>query len=309
MRSQLWMALAATFYALQYFNVKILHRHNHTSVWTIIAYRGLVGLAVASTIAIAKKRTFCAAGNEPRKLVVRGMVGATSLVGSFLGLAFLRLSVATALLSSTPLWTGLLVACWCSPMRWGWRGTVGAIVCMTGVVLISTEEYTGPGPKTHALYGVFLCLTSSVLNAVVNVTVQGLTNEDPWVISMYPMACSALLAMPGAILDWTRTRNDNALAPLDILSLCSTGLLSLLAQFCRTVSLQGTRDMGVVVLRYLDVPLSVILDIAFLHARPTFITYLGIVLVVMGGVLSTARKPSPAPVPVAVTVEEKNNNL
>jgi drug/metabolite transporter (DMT)-like permease len=130
------------------------------------------------------------------------------------------------------------------------------------------------------MLGVVLCLTSSFLNAVVSVTVQGLKDENPWVICLYPMACSMVLATPGAIVN-RQPLSDMGF--LDLFSLCTTGMLSVLAQVCRTVSLQNTTHMGVVVLRYLDVPISVLLDIAFLRARPTLLTYGGVALILVGG--------------------------
>ena len=302
MKPPFWMALAAVFYALQYFNVKVmdvkamdvkamgvktLGKHTRVSVWSMIVFRGAVGFAVALLVsAVVNKTCFHAMGKEPKKLLVRGVLGAVSILCSFLGLTYLRLSVATALLSTSPLWTGLLMACRCSPMQWTWKDTASALLCMAGVVLVSMEEYTFSSNANSTrdtmlgMFGVVLCLTSSFLNAVVSVTVHGLKDENPWIICLYPMACSMILATPRALVE-RQPLSD--IGPLDLFSLCTTGMLSVLAQVCRTVSLQNTTHMGVVVLRYLDVPLSVVLDIAFLHARPTLLTYGGIALILVGG--------------------------
>ena len=291
MKPPFWMAMAAVFYALQYFNVKALDtktlgKHTSVSVWTMIVFRGVVGFVVALFVSVAVNKTCVyAVGKEPKKLLVRGVLGAVSILGSFLGLTFIRLSVATALLSTSPLWTGLLMACRCSPIQWTWKDTVSALLCMSGVVLVSMEEYTYSSTANSisardTMFGVILCLTSSFLNAVVSVTVHGLKDENPWVICLYPMACSMVLATPGALVE-RQPLSD--MGPLDLFFLCTTGMLSVLAQVCRTVSLQNTTHMGVVILRYLDVPISVLLDIAFLHARPTLLTYGGIVLILMGG--------------------------
>jgi drug/metabolite transporter (DMT)-like permease len=290
------MALAAVFYALQYFNVKTmdaktLGKHTSVSVWTMIVFRGVVGFVVALLVSgVVNKTCFHAIGKEPKKLLVRGVLGAVSILCSFLGLTYLRLSVATSLLSTSPLWTGLLMACRCSPIQWTWKDTVGALLCMSGVVLVSMEEYTSSSNANSTrdtMLGVVLCLTSSFLNAVVSVTVQGLKDENPWVICLYPMACSMVLATPGAIVN-REPLSDMGF--LNMFSLCTTGMLSVLAQVCRTVSLQNTTHMGVVVLRYLDVPISVVLDIAFLRARPTLLTYGGIALIIVGGIGTTYSK-------------------
>jgi len=304
MKPPFWMALAAVFYALQYFNVKAMNvrateKHSTSlNLWTVTVFRGIVGFVVALSVAlplVLVKDDGCSPtiGKEPKKLLVRGVLGAVSILGSFLGLTYLRLSVATALLSTSPLWTGLLMACRCSPMQWTWKDTVSALLCMSGVVLVSMEEYTYSSSANSTrdtmfgMLGVVLCLTSSFLNAVVSVTVHGLKDENPWVICLYPMACSMVLATPGALVE-KQPLSD--MGPLDLFSLCTTGMLSVLAQVCRTVSLQNTTHMGVVVLRYLDVPISVLLDIAFLRARPTLLTYGGIVLILMGGTGTVCSK-------------------
>ena len=288
MNASLWMTLAAVFYALQYFNVKVLHHHTEVSVWTIMVFRGIVGWILSLVMVLVRHRTWRVYGNAPWKLLTRGAVGAATLLCSFQGLSLLRLSIATALLSTTPLWTGLLTACCCSPTEWGWKDTAGALLCMSGVLMITVEEYsTTTVSKRHSLWGVSFCLVSSILNALVNVTVHELKNEDAWIITMYPMACTMLLAAPGALV---HRQGLGSWTPLEVGSLFITGGLSVMAQVCRTLSLQHTKHMGVIILRYLDVPLSVFLDIMFLKSRPTLLVYSGISLIGIGGVISLCRQ-------------------
>ena len=300
MKSSLWMTLSAFFYALQYFNVKLLHAHSDTSLWPVLLCRGVVGFGVALVVVVGRGCSSCGGtavdwatigGRAPTKLLVRGMMGALSITGSFLGLQYLRLAVATSLLSTTPLWTAVLVILHKKYgaaredqqeiPRWGWPATVGAVCCLSGIVLVSLDDATAQG-EVEAVErpwrGVLLCLLSALVNAVVNVALHDLKDENPWVVSMYPMACTVILSAPPAFLA--------ADFPAPSLGLWITGVFSLAAQVCRTLALQETRNMGVVVLRYLDVPFSVVLECVFLKQYVVWRTGVGVGLVVLGGVVS-----------------------
>jgi len=288
------MTLSAFFYALQYFNIKLLHEQHDSTLWPVLFCRGIVGFGVSGVVALARcgwnGQVFW--GHAPSKLFARGMLGALSITGSFLGVEHLPLVVAIALLSTTPLWTALLVfwqktSCFHGddpiPL-WRWPSTIGALVCLTGIVLVSIDSSSFQ-PQQHAgwggMVGIVLCLSSSFLNAVVNLTLHDLKDENPWIISMYPMACTMILSAPPAFF-------LGDVFPKPSLGLWITGVFSLAAQVCRTMALQGTRDMGVVVLRYLDVPFSMMLEILLLKKEVlwTWRTGVGVALVVVGGVVS-----------------------
>ena len=310
MRSSWWMVMAAAFYALQYFNVKRLQTSQ--SVWTITTYRGLVGLALALSMAVLRvpRRPW---GQQPGKLVIRGILGALSVMGTFLGLGYLPLSVASALLSTTPLWTGMLVTlrvpgcefCCMETPPWNRRHTVGALLCFGGIVLISSsprEVEPSSSTSTHASHawrGVLLCLASSFLNALVNITLPQLVEEDPWIITLYPMLLTVVISLP-----WALPLSFHGTSPWVGL----TGVWSVGGQVCRTIALQHTKDMGVVMLRYLDLPFSILLDVFFFKTTLSPWTWWGIASVVVGGLSRIKCEKKLISLPLFSTPNNKHQN-
>lgn len=302
MRSSLWMILAAFFYALQYGNVKLLHEHSEATLWPILLYRGVVGTGIALIISLVHWGWCGGAllGEAPIKLLGRGVLGALSITFSFLGLLYLRLSVATALLSSAPLWTAVLVLLFSNKeWTWRWTSTVGALVCLSGILLVFLDSPENTHEK--AWLGVILCLMSSFLNALVHVALYELKNEHPWTISLYPMACTVLLTAPPTF--WLHEY------PKPSVGLWITGVFSMAAQLCRTKALQETRDMGVVVLRYLDVPFSLLLETLFFKTSMNWKTGVGVGMIVLGGGLSQKKNEREPKIPSTPPQQDDENTL
>jgi len=218
-------------------------------------------------------------------LALRGILGAVSTVSAFLAVENMGLSVATVVNSMGPMWTGVAVFL-LGRGRWGWADTLGCALCSAGVVVLAVYGYKNK-ETPHFITGLIAGVVSSVMQAMVNLTIRDIHDQDTAVIALYPMVLTALAGLPGAVYDVVRyPRLDHHLLPMMVFMEAGLlGVVSFIAQMLRTRALQTTDRMGVVVLRYAESVFAAVWDALVLHHRMTIHEMTG-VLLILGGCLS-----------------------
>jgi drug/metabolite transporter (DMT)-like permease len=140
-------------------------------------------------------------------------------------------------------------------------------------------------------------VVSSVMQAMVNLTIRDIHDEDTAVIALYPMVLTALAGLPGMVCEV-----DSVPQHFPTMVFVEAGLLgvvSFIAQMLRTRALQTTDRMGVVVLRYAESVFAAVWDALVLHHQMTVHERTG-VLLILGGcrsrvVVAGAQKILDAP--------------
>jgi drug/metabolite transporter (DMT)-like permease len=218
-------------------------------------------------------------------LALRGILGAVSTVSAFLAVENMGLSVATVVNSMGPMWTGVAVFL-LGRGRWGWADTVGCALCLAGVVVLAAYGYKNT-ETPHFITGLIAGVVSSVMQAMVNLTIRDIHDEDTAVIALYPMVLTALAGLPGAVCEVVRRpRLDHHHLPVMVFVEAGLlGVVSFTAQMLRTRALQTTDRMGVVVLRYAESVFAAVWDALLLHHHRTVPETTG-VLLILGGCLS-----------------------
>jgi S-adenosylmethionine uptake transporter len=292
------MVTASLLYSLLSLDVKTLAPS--FSTWEIVFARGLVSFLLA-TLALTlttgrTKQDFL--GTRIRLLVVRGLLGGLNTSTAFLALTYLNLSVATVIISTGPILTGILRGPCCNDSRPLWppfEYTKGAatLMCFAGVVTISSGGFLVP--MDNFWLGVACALAAAVLSALVNVTIHEIREEKTLTITLYSMGACTLLALPGLCIVLTSSTStsmstsasEKTWTIYNLLRLGLTGVASFSAQCFKTRSLQMSEDLGVINLRYLEILFCILWDVAVLHSRLRATDVVGVALVLGGCVVHT----------------------
>ena len=274
MNPYLSMGISSFFYSLQYLDVKTASPF--FDIWLIIFSRGMTSFLICLflLIIISPHNIF---GNQKKLLFIRGMYGTMTIILSFLSLKYLNLSIATVLSSTGPIFTGIFT-CF-SKGIWTWKNTLSVILCFTGIIIICSESFY---EKSRNFWiGIFCGLLSSIFSALVNVTISSIKDENTFTITMYSMGLCSIQSLPLMIinLDFDHVFSQDKFR---IIQLFSTGISSLIAQYLKTLSIQNSKNLGVIVLRYLDTVFCIFWDIFILHSSISWHSYLGIGCILLG---------------------------
>ena len=273
-KPSLWMCVSAFFYSLQHLSVKLLSRHY--SVWWIIFARGIVGSSVTLTILLILKIQPLL-GKNPFQLTLRGTYASLNIMLGFFALFYLQMSVATILFTTSSIWICVLTRCGGCTHEWPLLNNVGTLVSITGVGLLTWCHIQRDLIST---WGIFFALASSFFNALSNITLRSVRDESSWVICLYSMIFCLVGSIPGLFC----VEKPTTLAIQD-LELVSTGVFSLLALQLKTMAIQQSSNMGIVLFRYLDVVFSCLFDYWIFHNRYGPYDWTGMVLIVVGSLI------------------------
>ena len=266
------MTTSSFFYSLQYLDIKILSPHY--SLWFLIFSRSLSSLMIASCYLIfIKKRNLL--GMEKTKLMIRGVLGGITSVASFYTMRHLDISTATIILSLTPITSAFLSVR--TGMEWKTSDSVSVCLSLSGITILMA-------PSKSEVLGVLAGIMTTVLHACVNVTLHDIRGEDPVVISTYSMISCLLFSLPWIFLN----RRDLFLyldlnrTPWTMVEWVAMGVISTMAQTLKTMAIQYSETMGILIFRYMDVLFSMIWDLSIFH-RPFHLYELMSFTLIMGG--------------------------
>jgi len=277
------MILSCLFYSLQYLDVKVCG--SFYGPWTITFFRGLSGLISAiSFIKVMKifniNISYLGKPEYKKKLIIRGLIGGSSLICAFIALHYLNMSIAIVLTSTSPIWTGVL-SYFFHKQKWKQIDTIASIIGIGGVILISYYGFD----SINNIIGFILALLAAILQAGVNITIYDIKDESTAVISLYSMIACLILSFPGFLYE-----QSNKIKPIifklssikELSQLTLTGILSFIAQCFRTYSIQLSEGLGIIVLRNLTILFSLFWDTVLLHSKIHYINIIGIILIIIG---------------------------
>jgi drug/metabolite transporter (DMT)-like permease len=223
-------------------------------------------------------------GNKKKLLLVRGILGGLTTSCSFFAVKYLNLSIATVIISTAPIITGIMSYCLqnCSRKEWTFRDTISALISFSGLVVISIKKVSEK--NTNFFLGFIAALSSAVFSALVNITIHDIKDENTVVITLYSMSFCSLITLPGLIVEFYH-KNAIHNKPLSMwwnIQLFSTGLISFSAQSLKTLSIQISNDLGVIVFKYLDIVFCLLWDVFILQTRIDIFDYVGVFCILLG---------------------------
>ncbi|WP_299679517.1 DMT family transporter [uncultured Tenacibaculum sp.] len=217
-------------------------------------------------------------GNQKKLLILRGLVGVTSMGLFFASTDYLSIGTAVSLRYTSPIFAAILAVFFLKEkifkLQWFYF-----ILAFLGVLLIK-----GFDNEINVL-GLSLILVSAFFSGLVYVVISKIGDKDhPVVIVNYFMWISTILGGVLSISNW-KTPQGN-----DWFILLSLGLFGYFGQLFMTKAYQLGSVNKIVPLKYVEVVFTMVLGMIWFGDQYPLLSVLGVLLVVIALVLNVLYK-------------------
>ncbi|WP_019669716.1 DMT family transporter [Eudoraea adriatica] len=211
-------------------------------------------------------------GTHRKLLVLRGLVGSTSMVLFFMALHYMPLGSAVGLRYIAPIFAAifaiLLLREKVKPVQW-----LFFVISFSGVLVLKGLDRNIP------LMGLALVLIASVFSGLVYIIIRKIgSREHPVVIVNYFMCIATIIGGVGAIFNWKTP------VGIDWLLLSSLGVFGYFGQLFMTKAFQMGETNAIAPLKYLEVFFAVIVGVIFLGEAYVIWSFVGLAMII-GGLL------------------------
>lgn len=283
--ASLWMLVSAFLYSLQ--NVDARLSGNIFGFWTICFFRGMIGSFFSYFFVYSQIFS-----TNLKLLLIRSLLGGATIITLFFSIMKCGLSTTTVITSTSSIWTAWIGnRIMPEKYKWSVRDIGITFWCIGGIFIIG--EFQTILPYTYYI-GMICALLSAIFQSGVNITIKYLDKEPTMVVAFWGMMGSVLLDIPGVLYEMITMKkkqssflvfNKNSNSKIEMISLFTTGILSVLAQYCKTYSIQHSKKMSVLLIRYMDIVFSIIWDIFLFHEKKKWNTFVGMAIVLSGCLL------------------------
>jgi drug/metabolite transporter (DMT)-like permease len=213
-------------------------------------------------------------GNNKLLMILRGLVGVTSMTLFFMSIKYLPVGTAVSLRYLAPIFAAAFAILFLkekvAPLRW-----VFFMVAFSGVLVLKGFD------SQVDSYGLMLVLIASVFSGLVYVVISKIGRGDhPVVIVNYFMVIATIVGGVLSIGKWTNP--VGAEWPL----LLSLGFVGYVGQVYMTKAFQIAATSHVAPLKYIEVVFTLLLGIFLFGEVYTFWSLLGIAMIIGGLVLN-----------------------
>ena len=211
-------------------------------------------------------------GTHRKLLILRGLVGSTSMVLFFMALHYMPLGSAVGLRYIAPIFAAifaiLLLREKVKPIQW-----LFFTISFSGVLVLKGLDRNIP------LIGLALILIASVFSGLVYIIIRKIgSREHPVVIVNYFMCIATFIGGVGAIFDWKTP------VGIDWFLLSSLGVFGYFGQLFMTKAFQMGETNAIAPLKYLEVFFAVIVGVLFLGEEYVIWSFFGMAMII-GGLL------------------------
>lgn len=217
-------------------------------------------------------------GNQRKLLVVRGLVGVSSMGLFFASVSYLSIGNAVSLRYTSPIFAAILAVIFLKEkifkMQW-----LYFFMAFMGVILIKGFE------NSINITGLLLILASAFFSGLVYVVITKIgTNDHPVVIVNYFMWISTILGGTLSIFNWKTPQGK------EWLFLLSLGVFGYFGQLFMTKAYQLGSANKIVPLKYVEVIFTMLLSILWFGDSYPLLSVLGTLLVIVALVLNVLYK-------------------
>ena len=222
--------------------------------------------------------------------VMRGVIGTTSLIAYFYAITHLPLATAQTLNYTSPIFLAALIA-WISRERPGRRLITTVALGFIGVLVLLRPSF-----QPQELWGGAMGLASGALSAIAYWNVRELVQADEpegRVVFYFGVISSLAALVWMAPQSWTPLTLHNA--PI----LAGVGVFGALGQLAMTRAYGKGKALVSAALSYSSIVFSSLIGIVVLGDALSIVSWLGIALIVIAGILAVQLAPptSKAPPP------------
>lgn len=213
-------------------------------------------------------------GNNKSLMILRGLVGVTSMSLFFMSIKYLPVGTAVSLRYLAPIFAAafaiILLKEKVAPLRW-----LFFIVAFTGVLVLKGFD------SQVDSYGLLLVLIASVFSGLVYVVISKIGRGDhPVVIVNYFMVIATIVGGVLSIGNWTNP------VGIEWPLLLSLGIVGYVGQVYMTKAFQIASTSHIAPLKYIEVVFTLLLGIFLFGEVYTFWSLLGIAMIIGGLVLN-----------------------
>lgn len=240
------------------------------SAYQMVFFRSLGSLFFTFGFLLNKKIPVL--GTHRKLLILRGLVGSTSMVLFFMALHYMPLGSAVGLRYIAPIFAAifaiLLLRENVKPIQW-----LFFMISFLGVLVLKGLDGNIP------LVGLTLVLIASVFSGLVYIIIRKIgSREHPVVIVNYFMCIATIIGGVGAIFNWKTP------VGIDWFLLSSLGVFGYFGQLFMTKAFQMGETNAIAPLKYLEVFFAVIVGVLFLGEEYIVWSFVGMAMII-GGLL------------------------
>ena len=214
-------------------------------------------------------------------LSIRTITGLGSFGCLFAALEFIDLSLMTILLQTMPLFVTLLAPFIINEVV-GWFRRISVLIGFFGVVLI-----LNPTNENWFNYGVMLGLLSPIFGALMTMSVRRLGKTDhPASTALWYNLLGAIVFLFICVLSEVKWPEYNEI----LLILLIVGMVSSIQQICLSYSLKFAPASLLAPLRYISVPIGIIVGINFFNETLSSTFFIGTTIVVSSSIIIIRRE-------------------
>ncbi|WP_445957403.1 DMT family transporter [Yeosuana sp.] len=219
-------------------------------------------------------------GNQKKLLVLRGLVGVTSMAFFFMSIKYLPVGTAVSLRYIAPIFAAIFAILFLKekikPVQW-----LFFIMAFTGVLVLKGFD------NQMSTYGLSLVLIASVFSGLVYIVLSKIGKGDhPVVVVNYFMVIATIVGGLLSIKDWVNP------VGVEWLLLLSLGIFGYFGQVFMTKAFQSAPTHQVAPLKYIEVVFTLLFGLFWFGEIYTIWSLIGIALIIGGLVLNVIYKRS-----------------
>ena len=249
------------------------------SAHQIVFFRSLSTLIITTSFLYANKISIL--GNNKGLLILRGIVGVTSMTCFFMSIKYLPIGTAVSLRYLAPIFAAIFAIYFLKEkiksIQWLFFG-----IAFIGVIIIK-----GFDSQINS-YGLLLVLIASVFSGLVYVVINKIgKSEHPVVVVNYFMFIATIVGGVLSIYNWERPKG------IEWVLLIALGVFGFFGQVNMTKAFQMASTNQVAPLKYMEVIFSLLLGVFLFGEIYTFWSLLGIALIIgalISNILINSRK-------------------
>ncbi|MBU2997283.1 DMT family transporter [Cellulophaga baltica] len=248
----------------------------HIPAYEIVFFRSLGTLVL--TMSYLLKNKISILGNKRKLLILRGVVGVTSMTLFFMSLKYLSIGTAVSLRYIAPIFAAVfaifLLKEKIKPMQWLFFG-----IAFSGVLIL--KGFDGEVNNT----GLLLILIAAFFSGLVYVLIGKIGKQDhPVVVVNYFMFIATLVGGTLMIFDWKTPEG------IEWILLSVIGIFGYFGQLYMTKAFQLATTTQVAPLKYLEVLFTVVVGLFWFNEVYTLWSVLGMVMIIGGLILNALYK-------------------
>lgn len=283
-----YILLASFLFALM--NVTVKHLSSSLNSVEVVFFRNIFGV-IFILISIYKS-PLKQLGGKFWLLVFRGFVGFVAVLFFFYNIANIPLADAITFSKTSTIFTAVFAYIFLKE-KLGFRGWIGVFIGFIGILFIT--KFTGGNLERSDYLGIL----SGVGAGIAYTSIRELRSYyDPRTIVLSFMAIGSIGPLILMIIGsfYTNPHLDFMLAPFvvpqatDWIFILILGAVATLAQVAMTTAYSYAKAGIVGTIAYSDIAFSIVLGTLMGDNLPSFLTVLGIILIVLSGLIVSSKK-------------------